>query len=81
VEIGGLVARYPGAPAAKGEATASLKAFVTDRPGHDRRYAINETKARTELEYAPQLGFEDRLRQTLHWYLDNENWWRPLFRQ
>lgn len=77
-EIDGLAARYPDAPAAKGEKTASLKTFVTDRAGHDRRYAIDEKKAREELAYAPSHGFEDGLRQTLRWYLDNESWWRPL---
>ncbi|MCZ8137569.1 MAG: dTDP-glucose 4,6-dehydratase, partial [Porphyrobacter sp.] len=46
--------------------------------GHDRRYAIDETKARAELAYVPQRGFEEGLRQTLRWYLDNEAWWRPL---
>jgi dTDP-glucose 4,6-dehydratase len=77
-EIEGLAQRYPDAPAAKGQATASLKTFVTDRAGHDRRYAIDETKARAELGYAPQHDFEDGLRQTLHWYLENEKWWLPL---
>jgi dTDP-glucose 4,6-dehydratase len=77
-EIDGLAARYPDAPAAKGEATISLKTFVTDRAGHDRRYAIDETKARGELGYVPQRGFEEGLRHTLRWYLDNENWWRSL---
>jgi dTDP-glucose 4,6-dehydratase len=77
----GLAEHYPNAPAAKGEPTASLKTFVTDRAGHDRRYAINVTKARAVLGYAPQHRFEDGLRQTLHWYLDNENWWRPLLKQ
>jgi dTDP-glucose 4,6-dehydratase len=77
-EIDSLAARYPDAPAAKGEPTSSLKTFVTDRAGHDRRYAIDETKARAELGYAPAHGFEDGLRQTLRWYLDHEAWWRPL---
>jgi dTDP-glucose 4,6-dehydratase len=77
-EIDGLAQRYPDAPAAKGAPTESLKTFVTDRAGHDRRYAIDETKARAELAYAPQRGFDDGLRQTLRWYLDNENWWRAL---
>ena len=80
-DIEGLAERYPNAPAARGEATASLKTFVTDRAGHDRRYAIDESKARAELGYASRHRFEDGLRQTLHWYLDNESWWRPLFRQ
>ena len=77
-EIDGLAARYPDAPAAKGEATSSLKTFVTDRVGHDRRYAIDETKARGELGYAPERGFEEGLRHSLRWYLANESWWRPL---
>ncbi len=77
-QIEGLAARYPDAPAARGEATSTLKSFVTDRAGHDRRYAIDETKARVELGYAPAHGFEAGLRQTLRWYLDNETWWQPL---
>lgn len=77
-EVEGLAARYPDAPAACGAATETLKTFVTDRAGHDRRYAIDETKARAELDYAPAHGFDDGLRQTLRWYLDNEHWWQPL---
>jgi dTDP-glucose 4,6-dehydratase len=77
-EVDGLCDRYPDAPAAKGIKSESLKTFVTDRAGHDRRYAIDETKARSELGYAPQRGFEEGLRQTLRWYLDREDWWRPL---
>jgi dTDP-glucose 4,6-dehydratase len=77
-EIDGLAERYADAPAAKGAATTSLKTFVTDRAGHDRRYAIDETKARGELGYAPKHSFEDGLRQTLYWYLANEAWWRVL---
>ncbi|QDH33865.1 dTDP-glucose 4,6-dehydratase [Porphyrobacter sp. YT40] len=77
-EVDGLAERYPDAPAAKGEATESLKTFVTDRAGHDRRYAIDETKARAELGYVPAHDFDVGLRQTLRWYLDNEAWWRPL---
>ncbi|MFW2446065.1 MAG: dTDP-glucose 4,6-dehydratase [Qipengyuania pacifica] len=77
-EDGGLAERYPNAPAAKSQPTSDLKAFVADRKGHDRRYAIDETKARTELGYAPACTFEQGLRQTLRWYLSNEDWWRPL---
>jgi dTDP-glucose 4,6-dehydratase len=77
-EVDGLADRYPDAPAARGGKSATLKTFVTDRAGHDRRYAIDETKARSELGYAPQRGFEEGLRQTLRWYLDREDWWRPL---
>ena len=77
-EIEGLAERYPDAPAAKGRATIELKTFVEDRKGHDRRYAIDEAKARTELGYVPQHDFENGLRNTLRWYLENEAWWQPL---
>ena len=77
-EFEGLADRYPDAPAAKGEKSESLKTYVTDRAGHDRRYAIDERKARAELEYAPERGFDEGLRQTLRWYLDREDWWKPL---
>jgi dTDP-glucose 4,6-dehydratase len=73
-----LAARFPDAPAAKGLPTASLKTFVTDRPGHDRRYAIDETKARSELGYAPARTFEQGFAATLGWYLANEGWWRAI---
>ncbi|TIX48972.1 dTDP-glucose 4,6-dehydratase [Alteraurantiacibacter aquimixticola] len=76
--IDGLAARFPDAPAASGKPTAGLKTFVEDRKGHDRRYAIDETKARDELGYVPQHDFEQGLADTLRWYLNNEDWWRPL---
>ncbi len=77
-EIDGLAERYPDAPAAKGRTTSELKTFVEDRKGHDRRYAIDETKARAELGYVPQHDFANGLRHTLRWYLENEGWWQPL---
>jgi len=77
-QIEDLAARYPNAPAASGKPSASLKTFVTDRAGHDRRYAIDESKARAELGYVPRRSFEDGLRQTLLWYLEHEDWWLPL---
>jgi dTDP-glucose 4,6-dehydratase len=75
-----LAQRYPDAPAAKGQPTASLKTFVEDRKGHDRRYAIDETKSREELGYAPSRDFAEGFAQTLAWYLANEGWWRPLMK-
>jgi dTDP-glucose 4,6-dehydratase len=78
IEDPGLAARFPDAPAAKGQPSASLKTYVTDRAGHDRRYAIDETKAREELGYAPRRTFAKGFAQTLAWYLANEGWWRPL---
>lgn len=77
-EIPGLAGRFPDAPAARGQSTVALKTFVEDRKGHDRRYAIDERRARTELGYVPQLAFAEGLAATLRWYLDNEAWWRPL---
>ena len=77
-EVEGLAQAFPDAPAARGQATNTLKTFVTDRAGHDRRYAIDETKARAELAYAPERTFENGMHQTLQWYLNNQNWWRPL---
>ena len=73
-----LARRFPEAPAGKGKPSASLKTYVADRKGHDRRYAIDETKIRQELGYAPGYGFAKGLHETVHWYLDNEPWWRSV---
>jgi dTDP-glucose 4,6-dehydratase len=70
--------RFPKAPAARGEGSADLKSYVEDRKGHDRRYAIDETKARAELGYLPARDFAEGFAATLNWYLDREDWWRPL---
>ncbi|NJM51014.1 MAG: dTDP-glucose 4,6-dehydratase [Sphingomonadales bacterium] len=74
----GLAARYPDAPAANGQSSDGLKSYVTDRKGHDRRYAIDETKAREELGYQASRTFEEGFAQTLGWYLENEAWWQAL---
>ena len=52
----------------------SLKTFVPDRPGHDRRYAIDATKIRRELGWAPQRSFEEGLRETVEWYVGHRDW-------
>ena len=57
---------------------ASLKTYVPDRPGHDRRYLLNSEKIRRELGWKPLVPFEDGMRRTVAWYVDNEEWWRPL---
>lgn len=64
-----LAARFPNAPAARGLPSTSLKSFVADRPGHDRRYAIDDTKARAELGYAARRSFAEGLEETVSWYL------------
>jgi dTDP-glucose 4,6-dehydratase len=73
-----LRARFPGSPAANGARTAELITHVRDRPGHDRRYAIDYRKARRELGYAPARTLDEGLRSTLEWYLANVAWWQPL---
>ena len=57
---------------------SDLITFVTDRPGHDARYAIDPTRIRQELGWRPSVTVEEGLRRTVRWYLDNEAWWRPL---
>ncbi|MCV2877665.1 dTDP-glucose 4,6-dehydratase [Sedimentimonas flavescens] len=52
--------------------------FVTDRPGHDARYAIDPTRIRTELGWRPSVTVEEGLARTVEWYLQNEDWWRAL---
>ncbi len=55
-----------------------LITFVDDRPGHDLRYAIDSTKAQTELGWKPSVDFTEGLRRTVDWFLANEWWWQPL---
>ena len=62
---------------AMGKDASSMK-FVSDRPGHDRRYAIDDTRIRTELGVVPQVPFKEGLEATVRWYLDNEAWWRAV---
>ncbi len=52
--------------------------FVTDRPGHDARYAIDPSRIREELGWRPSVTVEEGLERTVQWYLDNEAWWKPL---
>jgi len=52
--------------------------YVTDRPGHDRRYAINATRIKQELGWAPEMNFEQGLRATVDWYLNNRSWWERI---
>jgi len=56
----------------------SLMKFVKDRPGHDRRYAIDATKLRNELGWSPKYNFETGIEQTINWYLNNQEWWENI---
>ena len=61
-----------------GGSYADLITFVSDRPGHDARYAIDPGRIRDELGWRPSVTVEEGLRKTVHWYLENEPWWRAL---
>jgi len=71
LEITRLILRALGKP-------ESLITFVTDRPGHDRRYAIEAEKIRRELGWTPQVDFADGIAQTVQWYLAHRQWWKEI---
>ncbi len=73
-----LRARFADATAARDGNSAALITFVKDRPGHDRRYAIDPAKATEILGYQPQESFETGIRKTIAWYLDNQAWWTAV---
>ena len=56
----------------------SLITHVKDRPGHDRRYAIDPSKIKAELGWEPETAFDDGIRKTIKWYLDNREWWQKI---
>jgi dTDP-glucose 4,6-dehydratase len=60
---------------------ADLITFVTDRPGHDARYAIDPARIRQELGWQPSLTVDEGLEKTVRWYLDNKSWWQPLLQR
>lgn len=73
-----LTSKFPEAKSAINNSSEKLIGHVTDRQGHDRRYAIDPAKSQHELSYTPSESFETGIRKTLQWYLSNETWWRPL---
>jgi dTDP-glucose 4,6-dehydratase len=73
-----LRSRFPDCPAAAGQVCASLITHVRDRPGHDRRYAIDPARVSGELGFEPAETLGSGLARTLDWFLDNEPWWRSI---
>jgi dTDP-glucose 4,6-dehydratase len=78
IEVARRIARLVDemSPAAAGR--PDLISFVSDRPGHDLRYAVDTTRIREELGWKPGFSFEEGLRETVRWYLDNRSWWEPI---
>jgi dTDP-glucose 4,6-dehydratase len=68
-------------PLPRGRPRRSLINFVTDRPGHDFRYAMNTSKIKRELGWKQKESFSSGLRKTVQWYIDNNDWWEPLTAQ
>jgi dTDP-glucose 4,6-dehydratase len=75
-----LKTQYPEAQSVIAGHAESLITYVTDRAGHDRRYAIDATKTNNELGYKPVESFETGIRKTVEWYLSNEEWWSSLLK-
>ena len=73
-----LCSRFSRCPAAQGGKSSILMQFVKDRPGHDRRYAIDYSKAERELGYRAQVSLARGLQDTFEWYVRNEGWWRAV---
>ena len=67
--------KFPQSMVAQGRQSIGQLEFIVDRPGHDRRYAIDATKAMTEIGYKPRFDFQAGIRLTLKWYLERESWW------
>lgn len=65
-------------PRTDGKAYADQITYVTDRPGHDHRYAIDASKIRADLGWEPSVTFEQGIEQTVRWYLDNQDWWQEI---
>jgi len=65
----------------EGIAHESLITYVSDRPGHDNRYAINASKIENDLGWTPSISWDEGFEKTIDWYLENEWWWRPLVKE
>ncbi len=76
-----LQKQYPLMPICNGKSSLSLIHYVKDRPGHDRRYAIDSSKFDKELNYKPKHSFEEGIIKTINWYLENSDWYKPLLEE
>ena len=56
----------------------SLIKFVQDRLGHDKRYSLDDTKIRAELKWKPKMSFEEGIKKTIQWYVENKSWWSRI---
>lgn len=74
----GLQEKFPQTPILHGKQSESLVDFVKDRPGHDRRYAIDATKSKIKLGYIPVESFATGIRKTIQWYFNNQIWWQAV---
>ena len=77
-EDGSLAERFPSAPPTNNAKCETAITYVTDRPGHDRRYAIDNRRITNELGFQIAVSFEQGLESTVRWYLDHEPWWRAV---
>ena len=57
---------------------SELITFVSDRPGHDVRYAINPARIFEELNWSPKIKWDEGFKKTINWYIENREWWEPL---
>ncbi len=73
-----LQRKYPNSPTVKGDQPKDLITHVTDRPGHDRRYAIDPAFITKKLDYLPNESFRTGIKKTVSWFLSNENWWKSI---
>ena len=73
-----MPSKFPNSPCANDRDPKELISFVKDRPGHDARYAIDSSKINETLGFQPSLSFEEGLKLTVEWYLENENWWQSI---
>jgi dTDP-glucose 4,6-dehydratase len=73
-----LAKRFPRSPCARRQPARSLITHVRDRPGHDRRYAVDASKIRERLGFVPGVSLAEGLGQTVRWYLEHESWWRGV---